>query len=461
MQSLSLDIWSRPLAPAERPLFAGAIVPRHNWGPAAAGSIALHVLVVAGTLLAQTYLPMLYPDSLEGVYTARIVPLRVSQRLYYYVEPQTQRPAPRDAAPAAPRRANLRLPPRIRIPVLPEPPRANSLLIQPSSQLAQLLAPMPAITAWAPRDRPAPKTFVQPGRARTLPERPALDAPPTLDRPSMEPRVSALNIPRLPSLRPPALQLPPSSTAPVRLLEPPKLSDAAENAGIGRAGGDPANLIAVGPAVLPPDSYVTVPPGVAGAPTGSAAGSSAGSGPGAAANGNAALQGPLIEVNVEAQRDLPPGVKPIVRPKDGKYNFMVMGSKPGESFPEAAGLLSGTLVYTVYLGIGARADWTLQYCLPKGPQAAGTGTPGPLQAPYAYFMARPQVSFESDDEHLFVHGIIDFTGKFQQLAIVGDAVVGNKQGLLASLYLWQFRPAMRDGRPTAVEVLLIIPRPQP
>ena len=169
----------------------------------------------------------------------------------------------------------------------------------------------------------------------------------------------------------------------------------------------------------------------------------------------------LIEVNVEAQRDLPPGVKSIVWPKDGHYTFLVMGSKPEESFPEAAGLLSGQLVYTVYLRTGARPDWILQYCLPKSSEAAGTGAAGPLEAPYAYVMQRPEVSFESDDERAFVHGIIDFTGKFQQLAVVGDAVIANRQILLAALNLWQFRPATRGGRPTPVEVLLIIPRPQP
>jgi hypothetical protein len=503
MQSLLGEPWLDRASSPDYALFTSIVAPGHNWAPAAIGSVVLHLLAVVCSVLLQTYLPLLHPESLDGLRTVSLIPLRSSQRLYYFVEPRDPPPVQRAAAPApslarpAPRRAGLRLPPGITLPPLPQPPRANSILVQPSTSLADIVAPLPAVTAWTPRERPAPRTFIQPGRASTTPETQTLDAPPSLDRPSVEPFVSDVKIPRLPRLYAPALQLAPASTAPVRLLDAPRLSSETENAGIGRAGGDPANLIAAGLANLPPNTYANVPPGVAGAPAGdgpagaggeggaaggrrggagdsasasSGGGNSPGSGRGpansparggvAGANASSGSRAASTEVALEVEPALPPGTRRITRPKDGRYTFMVMGSKPGEAFPETEGLLSGTLVYTVYLGVGTRPDWVLQYCLPKASESVESGARSRVDPPFAFSMARPEVTFESGDDRVFVHGMIDFTGKFQQLALVGDAAVGNWKDLLAALSLWQFRPAMRDGRPIAVEVLLIIPRPQ-
>ena len=155
---------------------------------------------------------------------------------------------------------------------------------------------------------------------------------------------------------------------------------------------------------------------------------------------------------------MPPGAIRVTKPMDGRYTFMVMGSKPEESFPEAAGMLSGKLVYTVYLGIGARPDWILQYCLP---QSAAVAAGGALAAPYPYLMFRPKLSYEWDGEYLFVKGMLSEEGKLERLEPVGEATAVDKAALLASLIRWEFRPATRGGKPTAVEVLLIVPRPQP
>jgi hypothetical protein len=465
MQTLSLELRSEPGVAAERPLFSGLLPPAHNWAPAAGVSLVLHFLALACTLLAQEYLPLFRPDSLDGLYTAKTYPLNMSQRLYYYVEPQARRRVPRGAAPVTPsgpaaqRRAYLRLPPGMSIPPLPEPPRVSSLVIQPSKGLADLLSPMPAISAWAPRERPAPKVFVQPGRARPLPDSPVLDAPPTLERPNTELRLSDMNFAAMPAVASPALPRPSSSTTPVRIIEPPKLPADVLNAGIGWREGDPVNLITAGTAIPPPNTYVSVPPGVAGGTAESAPSPStvaAASKPGAGQGGAAGA--PATELTAARDRTPPPGATRVARPKDGRYTFMVMGSKPDESFPEAAGMLSGKLVYTVYLGIGARPDWILQYCLPKSAPATGAGA---LAAPYPYLMFRPPLSSDWDEEYLFVHGMLNVEGKLERLEPVGEAGPVDKAAIVASLVRWEFRPAARGGKPAAVEVLLIVPRPQP
>ena len=462
MQSLSLERSYDPSVVADHLLFSGLLPPAHNWAPAAGMSLVLHFLAVACMLLAQQYLPLFRPALLDGRYTFKAFPMPVSQKLYYFVEPQAQRPVPSGAAPvtsAAPRRAQLRLAPGVSIPPLPEPPKVSSLVIQPSAGLASLLSAMPAISAWAPREKPVLKAFVQPGRTRPLPQAPVLDAPPTLDRPNNEARLSDMNFAAVPTVAAPALPRSPASTTPVRVAEPFKLPANVPNAGIGGREGDAVNLITAGPAILPPNTYVSVPPGVAGVMPESVPAPSAAAATGKPGAGQASAAGaPAIELTATRDSPPPPGAIRVTRPIDGRYTFMVMGSKPEESFPEAAGLLSGKLVYTVYLGIGARPDWTLQYCLPASAPVAAAGA---LAAPYPYLMFRPKLSYDWDGEHLFVHGMLNEQGKLERLEPVGEATPVDKAAMLAALLRWEFRPATRGGKPTAVEVLLIVPRPQP
>jgi len=84
-----------------------------------------------------------------------------------------------------------------------------------------------------------------------------------------------------------------------------------------------------------------------------------------------------------------------------------------------------------------------------------------LEAPYAFLMLRPQLAFGPEDERFFVHGMLNEAGKFEQLEMVGEAGAAAKikEPFLSTLRLWEFRPASREGKPTPVEVLLIIPRP--
>jgi hypothetical protein len=345
--------------------------------------------------------------------------------------------------------------PGIEIPALPQPPRLDSILIQPSRDLATLLAPLPALSAWTPPVGPAPKAFVQPGRTAPVTGRTVLDAPPSVDRPNRELRLSDLKLAGPPALAPPAMPRPAASTAPVRVIEPPSPLNQPVGAGIGLKEGDFANLISAGPAILPPNSYVSVPAGVAAPVSGGDSPEVAGAG-GSGPAGKAAASPENLIAARRTDPPLPPGSTRVAKPKEGQFTFMVMGSKPEESFPEAAGILSGKLVYTVYLGIGLRPDWILQYCLPKSAPQSG----GALAAPYPYLMFRPRLSFDWDEGYLFVHGMVGADGKFEQLALVGDYAGGDKAALLDSLLNWEFRPATRGGKPTAVEVLLIIPRPE-
>ncbi len=150
-----------------------------------------------------------------------------------------------------------------------------------------------------------------------------------------------------------------------------------------------------------------------------------------------------------------PGATRITQPKDGKYAVVVLGSAASSKYPESAGALSGKVVYSVYLRVGRRKNWILQYCLPK---AGGQGSAIPVDAPWPFEMMRPDRWGSSDSDYIIVKGMLTSGGRFEQLAMVFPDDLETKELLLTSLRGWAFRPASRDGEPTAVEVLLIIPR---
>lgn len=182
-------------------------------------------------------------------------------------------------------------------------------------------------------------------------------------------------------------------------------------------------------------------------PSGSSTSSSAG-GSGTAPNfGDAGLNEPLL-----------PGTSRIILPKQGTFNVVVLGSTASQPYPESTGVLSGRTVYTVYLHVGLRKNWILQYCLPKSamPVSRVEGTRTPLEAPWPYLMIRPDQT--SDSDYVLVRGSITAKGRFDQLALVFPQDLEKKDLLLRSLGQWEFRPASRDGVPIGVEILLIIPR---
>lgn len=189
------------------------------------------------------------------------------------------------------------------------------------------------------------------------------------------------------------------------------------------------------------------------------AGTGNANGIGRSSNGSASsIAGTGTGVDAPLNTGLEPGMKEFTFPKDGKFNVVVLGSTSAAPYPESSDALSGKVVYTVYLRVGQRRNWILQYCLPKSavttPGAQGTRTP--LEAPWPYLVVRPE--HPSDSNYVLVHGTISADGSFEQLAMVYPSELENKDLLLRSLDKWAFRPAKRDGVPTPVEMLLIIPR---
>jgi len=153
-------------------------------------------------------------------------------------------------------------------------------------------------------------------------------------------------------------------------------------------------------------------------------------------------------------------VAKVVLPQDGHFGVLIESSG-SEGFAEAEGVLGGKLVYTVYVRAGARKEWILQYCLPRGVERSLPATVKPTapEAPFPYVILRPDITFGPDIDYLIVHGIVTALGRLDQLSYVtAPEEQAEKDQLLHSLRQWQFRPGKLDNQPIALEVLLIIPR---
>jgi len=154
------------------------------------------------------------------------------------------------------------------------------------------------------------------------------------------------------------------------------------------------------------------------------------------------------------------GLTRIMQPKEGKFAVVVQGSPDSARYSESVGALSGKVVYTVYLRLGLRKNWILQYS-PQNTAAKSVtvkGSATPLQAPWPILMMRLDRLSALDSDYIMVRGMLKSDGRFDQLAMVFPDELKDRDLLLNSLKLWEFRPASRDGEPVAVEVLLIIPR---
>lgn len=164
-------------------------------------------------------------------------------------------------------------------------------------------------------------------------------------------------------------------------------------------------------------------------------------------------------LNVGAETGVPasgdsPQVEHIRLPKNGQYGMVVVGASPEEDYPETAGLWSGRTVYTVYLQTDTSENWILQYALPRTQTVAAQNGDRP-DPPWPYDMMRPNM--ETYNDVVLIHGFVNTEGHFEQLSVAYPPAFMGTSMLLKALRDWEFRPAISEGQPATVEVLLIIP----
>jgi hypothetical protein len=152
-----------------------------------------------------------------------------------------------------------------------------------------------------------------------------------------------------------------------------------------------------------------------------------------------------------------PGAVHISLPRDGQFGAVIVGGASADKYPETAELWSGRLASTVYLHVGLRKSWILQYALPRLAPAALTGT-SHLDAPWPFEIVRPNLdTADLDSDALILHGFVNKDGRFEKLEVVFPPQFTQAPMVVNVLKEWQFRPARQDGNFVPVEVLLIIP----
>jgi hypothetical protein len=139
-----------------------------------------------------------------------------------------------------------------------------------------------------------------------------------------------------------------------------------------------------------------------------------------------------------------------------------MQSGAPDDLPDLRGLLTGSPVYTVYLQVGDRKEWLLEFCVPSGEISRGNpyqvfvGDAAPLSPPYPISTVIPNnIIGRRRPKATILHGYLTAEGHFRNLEGRGavDPLVSELVPLLSQ---WQFRPASRNKTPTEVEIVLVV-----
>jgi hypothetical protein len=470
-------------------LFQAVSFPHHNFGPGLMLSALLHCACIFGLPPLMDFLPNPQADALMRM-RVEMRPLRIQipDRLYLPpVEPDQRRltepqPAPKAnqtapgpakiemPAPEAPLAEAVRAAPRqFKLPQRVRKVDADQTLIQPRLPpdlplASQVRLPQLVLLSAPSLPRPAPRRFVEPGRSSAPSVAPRIDAPPQLAAPgNPDPQLRIANMLAGPEN---ALLRLPRPTTPVKVFQAPAPLPTGRGASVSPILGEPIDILALSANPAPLQDKVTIP---LGNQIGRLADLPAYEG---GAGGDRAATGDMAEF-AKALAALPLRYSTPVRiehPVNASYDLVVTQSGTDQVVPESAGALSGQPVYTVYLQVGAPRAWILQYCVPKevvaAPSAAAGAVvtigsaPPTLKAPFPLLTILPPAAMLPRNGYIIVHGFVDTSGQLKDLAVVRAPNKNIKDLILPDLGKWRFRPAVRDGAPVAVEIVLAIPQQQ-
>jgi len=407
------------------------------------------------------------------------------------------------APPAPPPRAEPR---QFELPEMPVRETDTQTLLQ--AELPPNLPPkvdqrLPQLLFWDAETRdpklPPPERPIVPGNLTAKLETPSLNATPRLEAPLREIATADVRVESSTSIADRMSALPPATTMPIRILEPSK--QPAGPASIDPFAGQPVHVLALSPdpapladalksLFIPAGNQLARLPGApplfgfsglnqgSGATGGTPGWKSAPAGDEGAAGGTAddASSAELLHSLPGEGRVFglltPPGLAGtplrVLHPSNGVFDVVVVQSSGAEAFPEATAALSGRPIYTVYLQVGAPKEWILQYCVPNkaAPIQTGNfvnlGNPAPVGAPYPMVTIRPPEDWQHGSEYLLVHGFLDEAGRLRNMTVLSShqPTSPTTGAILEYLAYWEFRPAVVDGQPVKVEVILAVPPDQ-
>jgi hypothetical protein len=148
---------------------------------------------------------------------------------------------------------------------------------------------------------------------------------------------------------------------------------------------------------------------------------------------------------------------------NGAFDVVIQQSTSRQDLPDVTGMLKGSPVYTVYVGVGDRREWLIEYCLPSAagsrdnPKEIVIGAAQEVSPPYPLVTVVPDSLLGQQRlRPTVLHAFITTAGRVRDaVAPEGDSPLTRQ--LLPSLVEWAFRPASKQRQPVEVEILLIVP----
>lgn len=452
--------------------------PSRRGFPAFAVSIALHGIGFAVLMYGLLYMPVIRQDPLDSRYKVRHLDLhvpetaasRAAEALYPKKDSTRQTQKAADIKPADDGAAQLtaenKLRPSPALAIkLPQGGQGKQTLIQPQVRTHVALAeetPVPSAMIWTAEEKPVVR-IVPPA-----PEKPAnANVQTSIEVPNEE--LELADLPVTAATRPSQMLAPPAgNTTPLTAEGAEDVQKPPATFSNSSSQPTPAAVLSVsdlrmndGTAVLPPANETPGQDSHDGAAAGQAAGA-LGTGNGAAggnrSQGNTARNSSGTGMAAPEQSATGESAEHIQLPRDGKFGVVVVGTSLAEQYPEILTIWSDRVAYTAYLHVGTPKAWILQYAQLRSADAVSGGTVDRLEAPWPYDILRPNlISKDLNADALIVHGVLTEAGRLEKLAIAYPQGYIHGSFVLSQLRQWQFRPAKQQEKPTAVEVLLIIP----
>jgi len=169
---------------------------------------------------------------------------------------------------------------------------------------------------------------------------------------------------------------------------------------------------------------------------------------------------------------LAPGiVYPVVQPSSGiRRNTMVISAGPmGGGGLRMYGALKCASIYSVFLPMPGK-NWSLQYCEASSGSAQSTTEihpsaihldkpliPPDVDLDRRFDFKRTPVQGPKANHLIILKGVIGTDGTVRDLAVYQGVSAELDEAARVAFGQWHFKPAMRDGKAVAVEILVGIP----
>ena len=218
---------------------------------------------------------------------------------------------------------------------------------------------------------------------------------------------------------------------------------------------------------------------VGGGPGSAGKGGDGSSGPGRASSGGGSIslaEGP-VTINGVGTNSVGSGllgaalsqgtIYPVPVAFNIRKNSLVISAGPiGGGGLNAYGALNCGRIYTIFLPMPGK-NWTMQYCAQDAPKPAETTAPAtvahfgegvvPPQADAKFDFKRLPVPVDKMGKQIILKGVLRADGLIDALEVYQTVLPEMDDNARLAFSQWKFKPALREGKPIPVQVLVGIP----